>query len=200
MGRDGHKAVDAGGNLYPTTEDFNRACEHVLQLLADATTLFHARSFGTATFLAITAIEETAKLSVGIFRKGESDGRRRGDPLYSHADKHAIAAVPFPLSLRPRLIDALGEEAANSLLDQAHCGDFVKRRESSLYADTNQGRLTIPKDVVASDDARGTILFALDIYTDVIVGLTNRTYSLGEQADKLFERVASATSNANRPG
>nr|ART37208.1 D358 [uncultured bacterium] len=47
--------------LIESVEEFNSACEHVVLLLEEAEGVFQRGGYSTATFLAITAIEETAK-------------------------------------------------------------------------------------------------------------------------------------------
>jgi AbiV family abortive infection protein len=61
-----------------------------------------------AAFLAIASLEETAKTHIGMFR-GAQSGRtkKRGrDSLYSHKEKHLLAASPtVPMGSRlPRVV------------------------------------------------------------------------------------------------
>jgi AbiV family abortive infection protein len=76
-GGDGLQAVQAalahGGKLYDKPEDFNAALDHIALLLDDATTLFERGSFPTAAFLAITALEETGKAHVALYRRDKPD-------------------------------------------------------------------------------------------------------------------------------
>ncbi|HEY5410977.1 MAG TPA: AbiV family abortive infection protein, partial [Caulobacteraceae bacterium] len=98
------------------SEGFDAAGEHVVSLLGDATHLFERGSFGTATFLAITALEETAKADLLSFRREGTAGERpKGrDPLRSHADKHLIA-VRSTVFMGKRLLEALGQERCEAL-------------------------------------------------------------------------------------
>jgi AbiV family abortive infection protein len=50
----------------------------VVALLDDAAVLFERSSFNTSAFLAITAIEETAKAHVALFHKGGDVAKRKG--------------------------------------------------------------------------------------------------------------------------
>ncbi len=87
-------AIDFGGPGYG--EDpvlgFNTASQHVLVLLEDAVAAFERGSYGTSVFLAITALEETAKAELLGFRiqKPEVAQKKRSDPLHSHTKKHAL--------------------------------------------------------------------------------------------------------------
>ena len=49
-------------------DEFNRGCDHICGLLGNAFQLFNTSSFSTCVFLAITAIEEIAKLEIALFR------------------------------------------------------------------------------------------------------------------------------------
>jgi hypothetical protein len=65
-------AAENGSPLFrkeSASADFNRACDHILLLIEDSYSCFKRESFGTSVFLAITAIEEIAKATIGIYRK-----------------------------------------------------------------------------------------------------------------------------------
>ncbi|MBZ1541604.1 AbiV family abortive infection protein [Leuconostoc mesenteroides] len=49
------------------SEEFNRAIDHVVGQLVDSFTLLENGSYGSAVFLSITAMEETAKTTYAIF-------------------------------------------------------------------------------------------------------------------------------------
>jgi AbiV family abortive infection protein len=87
-------ALVYGGRLYDEAEDFDFAIDHVALLLDAAALLFERGSFGTATFLAITALEETGKAHVGAFRRDKPDPPPKGrDPLRDHKAKHRMAVL-----------------------------------------------------------------------------------------------------------
>ena len=80
-------AIAYGGALYDEakSDDFNAAFDHIFALLGDAIALFMRKSFSMSAFVAITAIEETAKAHVAIFRKDRAEGwSKGGDPLRNH--------------------------------------------------------------------------------------------------------------------
>jgi AbiV family abortive infection protein len=56
--------------------------------------LLEAGSHATAAFLAITALEETANVHIGKFRRSTEPVARRKDPLYGHAEKHRLGLGP----------------------------------------------------------------------------------------------------------
>lgn len=71
----------SSGRLIESVEEFNSVCEHIVLLLEEAEGVFHRESYSTTTFLAITAIEETAKAHLGMFTGGE--GKSNIDKFYS---------------------------------------------------------------------------------------------------------------------
>src|SRR5271169_888595 len=87
-------AIDFGGPGYGNDPvlGFNTASQHVLVLLEDAVAAFEHGSYGTSVFLAITALEETAKAELLAFRMQKPEGTPKtwGDPLRSHMKKHAM--------------------------------------------------------------------------------------------------------------
>src|SRR5689334_5256450 len=116
-----------------SAEGFDASVGHVRTLLGDAVAAYEAGSFGTAVFLAITSMEETAKAELLAFRLPRPAGvKPKGrDPLRDHGKKHAIAIGPT--TFMGRLPKLLGEETCARLADEAHSGGFVDLRERALY-------------------------------------------------------------------
>jgi hypothetical protein len=80
--RAAHRAIEFGGRGYGNggSQQFDKACIHVINLLEDAVVVYGRGSHGTATFLALTALEEIAKAELFVFRRGAPPQRGR-DPL-----------------------------------------------------------------------------------------------------------------------
>jgi hypothetical protein len=72
-------AIDFGGPGYGDEPvlGFNTASQHVLVLLEDAVAAFERRSYGTSVFLAITALEETAKAELLGLRIQKPEGAQK---------------------------------------------------------------------------------------------------------------------------
>ena len=87
-------AVSVGKCIAETAEEFDLGCGHIVQLLQNASLLLQSGSSATAAFLTITAMEEIAKLHVGIFRKSTENPPRNKDPLFRHNRKHYLATMP----------------------------------------------------------------------------------------------------------
>jgi AbiV family abortive infection protein len=67
-----------------------------------------AKSFGSAAFLSITAMEETAKANVGLFRRDGTGPRPKGrDLLRDYAAKHSMAVLSTVFMSR-RIVDGFG--------------------------------------------------------------------------------------------
>ncbi len=175
-------AIKYGGPMHGVDkiELFNAAAEHVNVLLADAVDAFRRRSFGTSVFLAITAMEETAKAEILGFRTGyPEDGlRRRRDPLRDHASKHRLAVRPT--TFMGRLPALLGEDRCHRLRLEAETGELVRLCERALYVNVDTHGVTTPAVAIREGRAREVLLLALEVADDVLVGWTNQSYSLGE--------------------
>lgn len=174
--------------------EFNRGCDHVCALLDGAFTLFQAGYFPTCIFIAISAIEETAKLEIAVFRReGTTDPttKRSDDLLFNHKAKHSIALQEV-IAIGSRLPAAIGEDRARSLLDMATSGELVQMRENSLYSDLVDGKFTTPSERFHKVIAREILLLAIEVWDDRLVGLTNHTYSLRSRTDDIFEKVKNA--------
>jgi AbiV family abortive infection protein len=140
-------AIDFGGPGYG--EDpvlgFNAASRHVLVLLDDAVAALERGSYGTSVFLAITALEETAKAELLGFRiqKPEGAQKNRDDPLHSHTKKHALAVRPT--TFMGRLPKILGAETCARLRQEATDGSINRLRETAIYVSCSaDGKISAP--------------------------------------------------------
>jgi len=179
----GWKSRDSSG--------FDRAGAHVVTLLGDAVVAFERGSLGTATFLALTALEETAKAELMLFRRAPGEPPKRGDPMRSHANKHAIAVSDT--TFMGRLPKLLGPERCEALHAEADAGQFVPLREASLYVDVQEGELVTPKEAITPVRAREMLLLAIEAADDALVGFTNESMNVWSPAlDAMFEKIAAA--------
>jgi AbiV family abortive infection protein len=173
------------------SEDFNRACDHILVLLEDAFQCFEHKSWGTAVFLSITAIEEVAKAEIGLYRReGQIEQVKRGkDKLFNHQKKHRMAVLPT-VFMGKRLEEALGKERCAELLKEAAHGDFRNLRETSLYFTNDNGQFVTPANVVSKDRAKVFLLLALETADDRLVGYTGHTGVIENRMDEIFGAVS----------
>jgi AbiV family abortive infection protein len=167
--------------------DFNRACDHVVVLLCDAVSCFERGSYGTAVFLAVTAIEEIAKAEVGLYRREQSikPATRGKDKLFNHKAKHQMAILPT-VFMGKRLEEALGAERCAQLLEEAVNGDFRLLRENSLYFRNLNGQFVTPTDSISKSKAREVLLLAIEAGDDRLVGYTEHSGVIEQQLSELF--------------
>jgi AbiV family abortive infection protein len=126
------EALAVGQRIAVTSEEFNEALDHIVRLLIDASLLLESGSHATSCFLAITALEETAKIHIGMYRRSAEPVPRKKDALFRHDRKHHIAAAPTVV-MGSRLQEAIGENRLHELLELARSGGLVNLREASLY-------------------------------------------------------------------
>lgn len=182
----------SSGRLIESVEEFNSACEHVVLLLEEAEAVFQRGGYSTATFLAITAIEETAKAHIGVFTAGGSNPEsRKNNIFYDHVKKHQMAAMPT-VPMGRRLLAAIGEEALTRILEMSHSKELLRLRGSSLYFERRNGSLQSPRTVIDKPLSRSILLYAVEVFDDALVGFTNHSMSLSHRTDKIFSRVATA--------
>jgi AbiV family abortive infection protein len=141
-------------------------------------------------FIAITALEETAKVHMGIFRNSSDPLPRRKDPLYRHHKKHLLALGPT-VEMGSRLQKAVGESRMRELVALSHAGDFVDLRESALYIEQSENGLKVPRNAVSFSTARELLLLAVEAFDDALVGMSGQTYVLSEKTDEIFDRWSS---------
>lgn len=179
----GTKAIEGGKEL-------NAVIAHIISLLDSSCRLLKDGHFPTATFLAITALEETSKAHIGMYRNSAAAPKRSKDHLYSHKKKHYLAAAPT-VSMGSRLGQAIGDERVQQLVDESRTGSFVQLRESCLYFSREKGVLQVPGDVVGFRLACEVLLFSIEAFDDALVGYTNESMVLSRKTDALFKLIAS---------
>ena len=176
-------------------DDFNKGLTHILDLLKTGVILFCNKNYNIPVFLAITALEEKAKLEIYCYNKVTLDDENSTDTpkrgiLFNHKIKHRLAPSPV-LTIGTRLKDEIGEEHLNQLISQARENGFTKERESSLYIDIKRdGTIIFPTEIITPLMAKEFLLFAIVVVDDGLVGYTD--YSLREispQLDMLWDKV-----------
>jgi AbiV family abortive infection protein len=183
-------ALAVGKRVANSKEEFNLACKHIAQLLDDSSHLLEVGSHGTALFLAITALEETSKVHMGIYRRSNEQVKRSKDPLFSHEQKHRIAVGPT-VAMGSRLQAAIGEPRMLELIELARSGGFVPLREASLYIQQEGDLLRTPSEATSRQTAREVLLLAVEAFDDALVGFTDHTYTLAARANAVFSKWAS---------
>lgn len=185
------RAINHGARVggVSASEIFDTAAEHVAVLLGDAVDAFRRGSFGTSIFLALTAIEETAKAEIVTFRMNRPDGPTHGrDPLHDHGQKHRLAVRET--TFMGRLPNVLGPEVCARLARQAESGGFTKLRESSLYVNFDEQGVHVPEATMTRSQAREILLLALECADDILVGWTNASFRLRERLDPWFTELS----------
>lgn len=185
------ETLAAGERIGKTKEQFNGACEHIVQLLQDASALLDRGSHATSAFLSITALEETAKVHIGMYRRSETSLKRSKDPLYKHERKHELALGPT-VAMGGRLQAAIGDARMRELIELGRKGGLKPLREASLYIEQKGKSMLVPKNVIPTATSRELLLLALESFDDALVGYTNKTFELSSQTDALFSKWASA--------
>ena len=184
-------ALAAGQPVANSVEQFDLACSHIVRLLTDASNLLSAGSHATATFLAITALEETSKVHLGMFRKSAAPLKRSKDPLYKHDQKHLLALGPT-VAMGSRLQAAIGETRMNELIELGRSGGLVALREAALYVEKKDDELYAPNAAIAASTARELLLLAVEAFDDALVGYSNQSLELRIHTDDFFKKWADA--------
>lgn len=180
------------GRLIESVDDYNSACEHVVLLLEEAEGVFQRGGYSTATFLAITAMEETVKAHLGAFTGGGPNPEcRKNNIFYDHGKKHQIAAMPT-VSMGERLQAAISAEVLASILEMSKNKELLGLRESSLYFEKRDGTLQSPRTAIDKNLSRSILLYAVEVFDDGLVGFTDYSMKISDRTDGIFRRVASA--------
>ncbi len=187
-------AIAHGGALYgdATSDDFDAAFDHIVALLKDSVVLLERQSFSTTACVAITALEETARADVAIFRKDRAEGRSKDrDPLRDHKNKHQMAVLPT-VFMGERLTKALGEDSCARLQAEAETDGFTATREAALCCARLDGRFMSPRMAVSPARAWELLLLGIETLDDRLVGWTNHSMAERGRIDALFEQIAAS--------
>jgi AbiV family abortive infection protein len=149
---------------------------HVESLWCDAVRALAAGSHAVATFLALTTIEEVGKLAVarlevvlrhhGVVQEVVPLKTRRHSAFYSHDKKYLVAAASTAL-VNARMRRLFGEPWVQRLLKDAETGRLARLRNKALYADSADGQLHIPTEVIDSDEAVRYVATAGELLAEV---------------------------------
>lgn len=143
-------------------------------------------------FLSITAIEETAKAEIGLYRRNNEDIKKKEKrPSFDHLTKHRMAILPTVLMGR-RLADVIGEARCRALRKEVASGSLKELREKALYFYNSNGRLLSPKDVITRNKAKEIILLAIEAIDDRLVGYTGHTGIIEMRLNQIFADVSSS--------
>jgi AbiV family abortive infection protein len=185
------EATAFGGRVLGSAAEFDAAFDHVVSLLHDAVSLFCGGSHAIAAFLAITALEETSKVHVGVTRQAPGHPSRRGrDPLRDHRSKHHIAILPT-VFMSSRIVEALGAEACERLHTEAQSEGFTATREAAIYFRPTEHGFVVPQDAVSQQRAWELLILAIEAADDGLAGYTNHSL-VDRRLHALFERMMSA--------
>jgi len=183
-----HGMVRTDENLIQSAEELDKTVDHIVQLIQDSCTLYMKDSYPSSAFLSITACEEVAKAHIGSFTDGKHPDKKGRNVFRDHKTKHQMAALPT-VPMGQRLEAALGQDELQRVMNMAQNSGFVHTRENALYSQRENGSLVIPSEKIDKKLARTLALFAIEVFDDAIVGLTNYSCEMDKITDALFEQV-----------
>jgi AbiV family abortive infection protein len=175
-------------NLIQSGDELDQAIDHIVQLIQDACTLYVGGSYPSSAFLSITACEEVAKAHIGSFTDGKHPEKKGHNVFRDHKAKHLLAVMPT-VSMGQRLEDALGKGELQRVMNMAQNSGFVQARENALYFQRENENLVVPSEKIDKKLGRSLVLFAIEVFDDALVGLTNHSKEAGDITDLLFEQI-----------
>ena len=185
------KALSTESNFKVNIEDFDSCIDHVIHLIDDAVLLYKNGSYSTVTFLAITIIEEVAKIHIGLFSKTPKNGKVRTskDALHSH-NKKQIMGANYTICIGSRLQKNIGKQQMEHIFNIAYENKMSQYRESALYCDYKDGKMHIPTEVINQELSRSFLLFAIESFDDNLVGWDDYSIERSKHTDELFSDIA----------
>lgn len=175
-------------NLIRSAKELDKAIDHIVRLIQDSCSLYLGGSYSSSAFLSITACEEVSKAHIGSFTDGTHPEKKGRNVFRDHKIKHALAALPT-VPMGHRLQAALGKAELQRIMNMAQNACFNQTRENALYFQRENGRLVIPSEKIDKNLSRSLALFAIEVFDDALVGMTNHSYEVDGITDALFEQV-----------
>jgi len=171
--------LGCGASVKEDAAAYQKLVKHAENLWEDACLLFQAERYAPSLFFAIVTLEETGKIAVArlqlLFRDqrrltGEPKElevlRRRDNPLYSHTQKHLLAACAGAV-VNSRLDRLFGIENVNSFLSDVEACKVEKLRQNCLYAELQGRTLHLPYESVTKNDASFYLVLAGELLAEV---------------------------------
>ena len=183
--------LNGASNFYiSSTEQLNKCLDHVVQLISDSYVLYINSSYTSASFLAISVIEEVGKIRMGMFIKG-SDSYVRKDKLRDHKSKQIVGAS-YTICMGERIKNAISNENLEKIFQFIYSGELKDLREKAIYCDRKNNSVVTPKDLITQEFAKNLLLFAIESFDDNLVGWTNYSIELSKKTDLFFEIIANS--------
>lgn len=145
-----------------------------------------------ATALAVSTLEETAKLAVERFRVAgqrlnASRAQRRRRPRYDHRTKHLIVAMQGALT-NDRIDRHLGLIHVNDFLGLVERGELEDLRRSCLHAEPGTAGPSIPRNAVGRERSAWIVALAGEVLAEIQFELEERERFLAKV--DAFEQAA----------
>jgi AbiV family abortive infection protein len=140
--------------LKQIAEGMTAAQKNALALLDDARILFAARRFSSASFMAITAIEEYGKLPIlsSMTFTPDSDLKKRWEAYRDHRSKNSRWVLPEFVDSEPRTIEEL---ASITRREAEHTKNLDELKQLCLYTDCLEGvKWSQPDDLPSTSPER----------------------------------------------
>ena len=171
-----------------TKEQLNKGIDHIHQLITHAYILFENKAFSSSVFISIAAIEEVAKLHMGMHIR-HSVSTVKKDKLRNHKTKEIIG-TNYTVYMGERIRNAIETKKLEEIFEMSYSGRLKELREKTIYCEHINEELITPNDIVDKSLARNILLFAIESFDDNLVGYTEHSMDVSKQTDILFEKVA----------
>lgn len=167
-------------NLIPGTSpterraSFDALVRHAECLWDDAALLLTHGSYPTSLFLAIVALEELGKVSVGKIQavtgvpstaviQGVGGARSK---LRSHTKKQIFAAAAGAV-INTRLDRLVGIERVIAFIERAESGALESARQDCLYYDVRDGSQVLPYETITRKEAEEAVVISGELLAEV---------------------------------
>lgn len=183
------KVLGSESNFHvETSEQINKAIDHIFQLISDAYILYAHNSYSSSVFLSIAVIEEVAKLYVGMYVSSSAEYKKK-DKLRDHKTKEIIG-VNYTVSMSERIKDALGIDKLEEIYDITYSGKLKELREKAIYYECEGDKLITPADIIDKQFSRNILLFAIESFDDNLAGYTDHSIDILKKTVVIFDNIA----------
>lgn len=145
------------------------------------------KSFTTVVFLAVTVIEEVAKVHMGLFCD-YADERVKKDPLRNHKSKQIIGSN-YTIGMGSRLGEAMGKDRLEEMFELSYNGNLLELRENSIYCNKKEKEIKVTNEIIEEILSRDILLFAIESFHDSLVEYSICSMEKSKITEEIFNGI-----------
>ena len=143
-----------GNTFEEQVDDYDALVQHVKGIWVKSKDLYTSGDFALSAFFSLLAIEETGKLYLlwQDFMREDNGGANNLSGFFTNHKRKAYIGIMSACLINSRLDRLLGTDCVVKMIELAERNNgLMKLRNKAFYIDHQEGKLTLPKQVIDQD-------------------------------------------------